>query len=190
LTASVNPEQWSVEQGLPMKVFVETEAGWKYVDHFALTGNTASRDMIMEIDLTGVKKDNVKIRIESAYQFWNLNMAAMDFSDNPNITSTVIDPAIVVKNNKDDNRDQLLKKDAAYTHLSDNDYVNIEYNAPASTGNASFFLISTGYYHTKSSTGGKTDLQALLQFKEKGAFDRFSRSKFAIIQEALASAEK
>jgi hypothetical protein len=190
LKAAPNSEQWQLDQGLPLKVCVETEKGWQYVDHFALTGNTASRDMIMEIDLTGVKKDKVNIRIESAFQFWNLDMAALDFSDNAVVSSVILNPASVVKNNKEDNQNQLLQKDAAYSHLSDNDYINLEYDAPASSGNVSFFLVSTGYYHTKPPISKKTDLQALLEFKEKGAFDRFSRNKFAIIQEALAKAER
>lgn len=189
-SGSPNAEQWQIDQGLPMKVFVETEKGWQYVDHFALTGNTASRDMIMEIDLTGVKKDKVNIRIESAFQFWNLDMAALDFSDNAVVTSTVLNPVTVVKNENEDNRSQLLQKDKEYSHLLNNDYISIEYDAPASSGNASFFLVSSGYYHTKSSTSGKTDLQTLVQFKEKGAFDRFSRDKFAIIHDALAKAKK
>jgi len=186
LSASANAEQWQIDQGLPMKVFVETEKGWQYVDHFALTGNTASRDMIMEIDLMGVKKDKVNIRIESTFQFWNLDMAALDFSDNAVVTSTVLNPATVVKNKNEDNSGQLLQKDKEYSHLLNNDYISIEYDAPASSVNASFFLVSSGYYHTKPPISGKTDLQALLKFKEKGAFDRFSRDKFNAIQEALA----
>lgn len=188
LTASPNAEQWQIDQGLPMKVFVETEKGWQYVDHFALTGNTASRDMIMEIDLTSIKKDKVNIKIESAFQFWNLDMAVMDFSDNAAVTSIILNPVTVVKNNKEDNRGQLLQKDTAYSHLLNDDYINLEYNASVSSGNASFFLVSTGYYHTKPPASKKTDLQALLEFKEKGAFDRFSRNKFAVVQEALAKA--
>lgn len=188
LLIPANAKQWQVDQGLPMKVFVETEKGWQYVDHFALTGNTASRDMIMEIDLSGIKDDKVNIRIETVFQFWNLDMVAMDFSDNPVVNSIILNPATVTKNNKEDNRDQLLQSDAEYTNLSGNDYVNIEYNVPAATGNTSFFLITSGYYHTKPTTGGKTDLPALLKFKEKGAFDRFSREKHVIIEDALAKA--
>lgn len=190
LSTSANAEQWQIDQGLPMKVFVETEKGWQYVDHFTLTGNTASRDMIMEIDLTGVKKNKVNVRIESTFQFWNLDMAALDFSDNAVVTSAILNPATVIKNNKENNQGQLLQKDAAYSHLLNNDYISIEFDASPSSGNTSFFLVSSGYYHTKSPISGKTDLQALLQFKEKGAFDRFSRGKFAIIQEVLAKAEK
>lgn len=188
LLIPANAKQWQVDQGLPMKVFIETEKGWQYVDHFALTGNTASRDMIMEIDLSGIKDDKVNIRIETVFQFWNLDMVAMDFSDNPVVNSIILNPATVTKNNKEDNRDQLLQSDAEYTNLSGNDYVNIEYNVPAATGNTSFFLITSGYYHTKPTTGGKTDLPALLKFKEKGAFDRFSREKHVIIEDALAKA--
>ena len=186
--AVANAEQWQIDQGLPMKVFVETEKGWQYVDHFALTGNTASRDMIMEINLSGVKGNKVNIRIETAFQFWNLDMAAMDFSDNAVVNAVILNPSKVSKNNKEDNRNQLLQKDAVYTNLSGNDFVNIEYDVPPASGNASFFLVTSGYYHTKPPTSGKTDLHALLKFRKKGAFDRFSREKDVIIQNAFTTA--
>ena len=188
--APTTAQQWQVDQGLPMKVFIETENGWEYVDHFALTGNTASRDMIMEIDLSHVTKDKVNIRIESIFQFWNLDMAALDFSDNAAVTSVILNPAVVMKNNKEDNRSQLLQKDAVYTHLTNKDYISLEYNVTTTSETSSFFLVSSGYYHTMPPTSGKTDQQALLQFKEKGAFDRFSRSKFEIAQETLVKTKK
>jgi hypothetical protein len=186
LTASSNAQQWQIDQGLPMKVFIETDKGWQYVDHFALTGNTASRDMIMEIDLANVKTDKVNIKIESSFQFWDMDMVAMDFSDDKTVTTTILDPVTVTKNDGTTNLEELLQQDKKYTHLAGNDFVNIEFNASANDNNTSLFLVSSGYYHSQPKYGDKVDMPALLQFKEKGAFDRFSRNKYSAIQESLA----
>jgi hypothetical protein len=190
LTASSNAQQWQLDQGLPLKVFVETEKGWQYVDHFALTGNTASRDMIMEVDLAGVKTGTVNIKIESTFQFWDMDRVAMDFSNDITVTTTMIDPAVVTKNNGTANRDELLLQDKKYTHLTGNDYVNIEFNSTKQQNEnvATLFLVSSGYYHSQPKFSSKVDLPALLQFKEKGAFDRFSRDKYSVIRESLAKA--
>jgi hypothetical protein len=189
LAASSNAQQWQIDQGLPLKVFVETDKGWQYVDHFALTGNTASRDMIMEIDLANVKTGKVNIKIESAFQFWDMDMAAMDFSNDKAVTAVILDPVAVTKNDGTTNLEELLQQDKKYTHLTGNDFVNIEFNVPASANdNTSLFLVSSGYYHSQPKFSDKVDMPSLLQFKEKGAFDRFSRNKYTVMQEALAKA--
>ncbi len=126
---AANAEQWQIDQALPLKVFAETGNGWQYIDHFALTGNTASRDMIMEIDLSSLKSDKVNIRLESTYQFWNIDQAVMDFSDNISVHTSFIDPVSATKNDKINNLDELLKQDKKYTQLTSNDITDIEFNA-------------------------------------------------------------
>ena len=187
---TANADQWQIDQGLPLKVFAETENGWQYMDHFALTGNTASRDMIMEIDLSSVKTSRVNIKIESTFRFWDMDMAAMDFSDNFQVKTTFLTAVSVNKKDGTSNLDELARLDKKYTQLTGKDFVNLEFNvASADNGNTtSLFLISTGYYHSQYSSGGKPDLPSLMKFKEKGAFDRFSRTKYTLIEESLAKA--
>jgi hypothetical protein len=189
---TTDAQKWQLEQGLPLKVFVETNNGWQYVDHFALTGNTSSRDMIMDIDLSAVKSEKVNIRIESAFQFWDLDMAAMDFSEDIPVTTTILNPLVATKGDGISNIDELLQQDKKYTHLTGHDFVNIEFAAvePKAGNNVSLFLISSGYYHSQYKFEGKADVQSLLQFREKGTFDKFSRKKYAVVQEAFAKAMK
>jgi hypothetical protein len=188
--ATANPKKWQLDQALPMKVFVKTDHGWQYIDHFPLTGNTASRDMIMEINLADVKTDKVVIKIESTYRFWDLDMMAMDFSDDAVITATMLDPVAVIKNDSADQRDELLQQDKKYINLTGNEFVNIEFDAPkpVEENTTSWFLVSSGYYHSQPKSEGKADIPSLLKFKEKGEFDRFSRNKYAVIEETLAKA--
>jgi hypothetical protein len=72
-------EQWQKDQSLPLMVYIEKNGQWELVDYFAHTGNTATRDMIMELDISKLYGHEVKIKMETAYQFWNLDYAAMDF---------------------------------------------------------------------------------------------------------------
>ena len=39
--------QWSLEQNIPLSVYIDTEKGWKFVDYFNSIGPLASRDIIM-----------------------------------------------------------------------------------------------------------------------------------------------
>jgi hypothetical protein len=185
-----NADQWQIDQGLPLKVSIETVNGWQYIDHFALTGNTASRDMIMEIDLPAAKTDKVNIKIESTFRFWDMDMAAMDFSDNSSVTTSVLEPVSVSKGDGTSNREELALQDKKYTHLTGKDFVNLEFVAApdAKENTVSLFLVSTGYYHSQYVATGKADLPSLMKFRERGAFDRFSRTKYTVIEESLVRA--
>lgn len=187
---SANSQQWFLDQGLPMKVFVETTKGWEYVNYFALTGNTASRDMIMEIDLANVKSEKLRIRIESAYHFWDLDRAAMDFSSTAILKSSFITPSFASTKDGRVIIDEIAQQDKSYTHLTGNDFLNIEYPGTGATEDKSFsfFLVTAGYYHNVIRSDAKPDIKSLLNFKEKGAFDRFSRTKYAAIEQELARA--
>ena len=49
-------EKWQTDQALPLMVYIKTNDGWKFVDYFQLIGNTASRDMIMNIDTKNISR--------------------------------------------------------------------------------------------------------------------------------------
>ncbi|HSF44992.1 MAG TPA: hypothetical protein VLA58_03250, partial [Chitinophagaceae bacterium] len=58
----------SSAESTSMKVFLMTKQGWKLVDHFPPAGNTANRDLAMEIDLSEVDGSNVILEMEAPYQ--------------------------------------------------------------------------------------------------------------------------
>ena len=190
LGSAATAQQWPLDQGMPLKVFVSTDNGWEYIDHFALTGNTASRDMIMEIDLTKVRTGKVNIRIETIYQFWDLDMAAMDFSTDADLKTTILNPLIAAKKDGSSLLNELSLPDKQYATLTGDDFLNIEFAAPQDEKGKSnsLFLVSSGYYHNLKKFDGQPDINSLLKFKENGAFDRFSRQKYTTIEEALAKA--
>lgn len=182
--------QWLIGQGLPMKVYVETRNGWEYADYFELTGNTSSRDMVMEIGLENTLSDKVNIRIETVYRFWDLDLAAMDFSDQMTIRVERVEPLSAVTGLGIQVNTQLSEQDKEYTQLRGNDFIHLSFPvASPSAGLAQTFVLATGgYYHTLVNTGNKPDLQTLLKLKEAGSFDRFSRSKFGLVEDAVANA--
>ncbi|HNS16993.1 MAG TPA: hypothetical protein PKH94_08985 [Bacteroidales bacterium] len=72
----------ALKQDIPLSVYLETEKGWEFVDYYHVTGSLAARDMVMSIDLSGVKSDQVRIKLETGFMFWEVDYAAMDFSEN------------------------------------------------------------------------------------------------------------
>ena len=180
-------EQWQKDQSLPLMVYVEKNGHWELADYFAHTGNTATRDMIMELDVTNTGNDQLRIKLETVYQFWNIDFAGIDYSENEPSVISFINASAAVKSGNQDQKNALKEADNSYCHLLDDEEISLEFVMPdmVDKNSNSFFLISTGYYHNVQKYGGAADLKTLNQFKEKGSFDSYSRQKFTIIRESL-----
>lgn len=183
-------EQWQKEQSLPLMVYIEKNGHWELADYFAHTGNTATRDMIMELDVSSVTGDEVKIKMETAYQFWNLDYAAIDFSVNETTSISLIDVTSAYKTGNTDHKESLKVKDKEYCTLFADEEVSLTFNLQdeKEDNEISLFLACTGYYHNIQKYQGSPDLKTLNSFKTKGSFDDYSRRQFSILQESLAKA--
>ena len=180
-------EQWQMDQKLPLMVYVEENGHWGPVDYFAHTGNTASRDMIMELDVSKIQSEYIKIKLETVYQFWDLDFAGIDFSENKTIVSSLINASSAVKTNGENEKESLSQCDKQYCHLGTDEGIMLQYPITASSGNNvnSYFLVSSGYYHNQLKNDNKPQTEELLRFRDDGAFDRFSRNKFSEIMNSL-----
>lgn len=173
-------EKWQTDQALPLMVYMKTSEGWKFIDYFPLVGNTANRDMIMEINTEDVKDDVIELKLETTYRFWDLDFAGIDYSEDRSFSTKIIEPEEVLKSDSTNEKQALQKSDKAYTHLSDDEFVSFRYSvSPAPENNkASYFIVSGGYYHPLEHITGKTNYTELYKFQKKGAFDKFSREKY------------
>ncbi len=185
-------EQWQKDQALPMMVYVKNGSDWKYADYFSLVGNTASRDMIMELDLGDSKDDNIQVKLETVFRFWDLDYAAVDFTENEIQSSLYLNPVKAEKTGSTNEINNLLTNDKQYTHLKGTETVSLEFEQPALNKNVatSYFLVGNGYYHSLKQYEGKTKALELLEFKNKGAFNAFSKDKYNAINNELVKLSK
>lgn len=181
-------EQWQKDQSLPLMVYVEKNGSWELADYFAHTGNTATRDMIMEIDLSNTNAEEVKIKLETAYQFWNIDYGGMDFSIDEPTEVLFIDAASVIKSGNIDQKSLVINKDSSYSRLVKDESLHLAFSLPARKigKETCWFLSSTGYYHNVQKYTGAPDLQTLNSFKIKGSFDAYSRTQCSRINQVMA----
>ncbi len=182
-------EKWQTDQALPLMVYIKIAGGWKFVDYFPIIGNTATRDMIMQINTKEITGNKIELKLETAYRFWDLDFAGIDYTTDEAFTPNVIEPKMVLKSDSTDQRIVLLNNDKVYTHLSNDEFISFRYALPASAENtvSSYILASGGYYHDLERITGKTNYNELYKFQSKGAFDQFSREKYKKAQDvALA----
>ena len=181
-------EQWQIDQQLPLMVYVERNGKWELADYFAHTGNTASRDLIMELDVSKIQSEQVKIKLQTVYQFWYLDFAGIDFSNDELTVSHLLNASSIVKTDGSDQKETLSTCDKNYCHLGADEGIALQFEvtpAPAGQTN-SYFLVSSGYYHNVKKNDSKPQAAELLKFRNKGAFDEYSRNKFAEIQAGFA----
>ncbi|MEP6673862.1 MAG: hypothetical protein ABJA78_01860 [Ferruginibacter sp.] len=180
-------EQWQKDQAMPVMVYVQNGNNWNYADYFAMTGNTASRDLVMELDLSNIKEETINIKLETVYRFWDLDYAAIDFSDNEIQSSSYMDPVKASLADATDEKNNLLLKDRQYCHLTGADAINLQFG-PAVVHDkisSTWFLVSSGYYHSLEEYEGKPKLMELMKFKNKGTFNAFSKSKYQHVNDEL-----
>ena len=173
--------QWSLEQNIPLSVYVETESGWKFVDYFNTIGPLASRDMVMPIDLTDVRGENVRVKLQCGFMFWEIDYAAMDFSENIPLEVSHIASSSAIDEKGDDVSALIAASDNKYLVQPEiGNVVTVEYAAPVPhAGNAqTVFLHSRGYYEYIRDYKNWPNITKLQSFKSKGAFTRFSKDQY------------
>jgi len=180
-------EDWLLEQALPLMVYIKKDGQWIAADYFSTPGNTAERDMIMNIDLTSSDNNKVELKLQTAYRFWDLDFAAMDFSENNIIKTEMIDPVKAEKSFAGNERHMILANDQQYSRLTGDESIELQFNVAGKNSELShsYFLACSGYYHSLQKYSGKPNTTLLMEFKKKGAFSTYSRAKYTELNEEL-----
>ncbi|MEO7265909.1 MAG: hypothetical protein ABIW38_13410 [Ferruginibacter sp.] len=180
-------EDWQQKQALPLMVYIKKEGQWVAVDYFSTPGNTAQRDMIMNIDISSIKTDNIELKLETAYRFWDIDYAAMDFSESNILKTELINPSMASKLTSLNEKDNLLANDKQYCKLTGDEFLNLEFNVDAVDTEIqhSYFLSCSGYYHSLVNYTGKPNTLLLMNFKKSGAFSNYSRARYVELNNEL-----
>jgi hypothetical protein len=182
--------QWQWDQGIPLTVHLQTEAGWQLVEAVPSVGPLAARDLVIPIDLTGLaSQQNIKLKLSGGFMFWELDYAAMDFS--PNVAVEVkkhpLQRALTEKGKEvlsqlQQADDQYLEQDKPGTS------VTLAFGASAPKGahaSRSFFLRTRGYYEHVREYNGMPDMAELYSFRKPGRFIEFSKEKYRKVMQNL-----
>lgn len=195
-----------LDQDTPLSVYLETESGWKFVDFYNFTGPIAARNMILQVDLSQAKlspSNTIRLKLVSGFLFWELDYAAMDFSENLPVTSSVIKATSAVDEqgtdvlatlSGDDNR-YLVQPDIGNEVLISFDIISPANTSPENmspantsventtpvlniTNENTLFLHSKGYYEKNAEYTGNPNWFKLLALKHKHSFSDFSHHEY------------
>jgi len=181
-----NSIKWMNEQSIPLSVYVKTITGWDLVERLNTVGPMASRDIAVPIDMTNLTGNEVVIRLETGFMFWEVDYAGIDFTENSKVTINYINPSLAVDGDEKDVTKLLLAEDQNYLvqpNVGDEVVVHFKAFETKPTVVKTFFLKNRGYYNYVRNYDGEPNFQELKLFRTAGAFTDFSMYEYEALME-------
>jgi hypothetical protein len=181
-----NSIKWMKEQSIPLSVYVKTATGWDLVDRINTVGPMASRDIAVPIDMTNLTGNEVVLKLETGFMFWEVDYAGMDFTDNTTVTINYINPSMAVDGNNKDVTKLLLAEDQNYLvqpNVGDQVVVHFKAIETNPTFIKTFFLKNRGYYNYIRNYDSEPNFQELKLFRVAGSFTDFSMYEYEALMD-------
>ena len=174
-SSGVEMRKWSLEQGIPLSLYVEREGKWDFVDYYNIAGPMKFKDDVLSIPLNGKETNPLKVKLEFGNFLWEIDYAAVDYSDDQKVTSYTI-PAKTAINEEQKDVVGLLNKDDGkyYTQPTLDNKAEVTFDLPTPTNSSrTVILHSKGWYEILLNPVGKPDINKLKSFRQPGQFNRF-----------------
>ncbi|HLX93233.1 MAG TPA: hypothetical protein VKR32_16225 [Puia sp.] len=171
-------EQWKIDQQLPLQISLETKDGWKTQRNLNFTGPVASREIAIPVDLTKCASDKINLKLSSGFMFWEIDYAALDFSNDECISVSRKLP-ILAKDESGRDVTQVLSKDddifLEQPEIGNATLIDYSYSPTKDTSKTqTYFLHAKGYYEHIRNFTNAPNISFLRIFKQPGAMSDFS----------------
>ena len=178
--------KWMNEQNIPLSIYLKTNNGWELIDRIKTVGPMAFRDMAVPIDLRRVIGEEVTVKLETGFMFWEVDYVGIDFSEDLPLDIKYINPDEAIDGNNAIVTKSLSATDQNYfvqPNIGDEVIVNFKINDPKPDSNRTFFLKNRGYYNYIRNYTGEPNFQKLKLFREAGAFTDFSKYEYEALMD-------
>ncbi len=172
--------QWSLEQGIPLSLYVDNGEGWEFLDYYHVAGPVEYRDDILAFDLPAGGADQVRLKLEAGRFFWLIDYAAIDYSTDLPLRPTISPLTSALDHRGDDVSRLIAVDDELYLdqpEIGDETVLVWPVPAPAAGLSRTVVLHSKGHYEILREFTGRPDREYLSTFREPGAFIRFSSER-------------
>lgn len=179
-------QQQVIDQEFPLSTYLNTKNGWELVEHLPTVGPLAARDFVIPINLNKVNGEQVELRLKTGFFFWEIDYAAMDFTDPQGLDISRMQATLAVDHDGTDRRAELAADDDLYFAQPEPGMVaELHYPAvPIPDGKAqSVFLHAKGYYEHVRDYAGVPDFSELKKFREPGHFSEYSQNEYLLLLE-------
>jgi hypothetical protein len=175
---------WDVrEQLYALKIYVEEPTGWEVRAVLPGMGPFVSKDRVVPLDVSRVRGDQLRIRIQPPAGFWALNSFAMDYSPDRQMRVQKVAPLAARDSQGRDVLPELVASDDRYLPMPNvGDSADLTFSAPSRSAGTdrTVFLHSRGYYRLHVLADGAPDTKTLQEIENvPGAGARFAANHFS-----------
>jgi len=181
--------KWSLDQNIPMSLYIERNGEWKFVDYYHIAGPMALKDDILAIPINQSDRNLLKIKLEWGANFWELDYVAADFTNSTEVKSYKLPLTSALTNKNKDIKDKLLEDDKEYyTQPNIGDEAVLTFKLPSPGINKRSIVLHTkGYYQILREPSGKPNVTYLKSFSQPGQFNKFCNEYIESIQKGISS---
>ncbi|GGD15696.1 hypothetical protein [Flavobacterium orientale] len=172
---------WQNNQGIPLTISIKINDEWKIIDRIYPVGPMAFRDIIVPLDLNELEKNTVEIKLECGFMFWEVDYAAIDFSQNENLIVKKYNPSSAIDEKGIDVKNLLLFEDQQrliQPNIGNEVIVTFDKESNSTSEKESVFLKNRGYYEYIRDYKGKPKVKQLKKFKQDGALSIYSKNEY------------
>jgi hypothetical protein len=171
---------WGLREDLyTLKIWVEEPTGWQ-VRGVLPGGGTGPR--VVPLDISRVRGNRLRIRVQPPAGFWAINSAAVDYSAPEPLQVARTAPASARSQAGKSVVRELSQADGRYYRAERGENAEITFPAPPERAGMSrtLFLASKGYYRPTVRSSGTADTAALFQiFTVPDGMARFAAQRYA-----------
>lgn len=167
--------------GFPLSIYAKYDEQWQLIERLPTVGPMASRDFVIPISLENHTGNEIEIKIETGFMFWEMDYAAMSFTAQEDLQVLEFNPLRAISQDGLDFKATLSNDDDQYLEqLSIGEVVEIHYPTPKAKEHEiqTVFLHTKGYYYPVREYTGFPNMKELLKFKDPSYFDEFSKNEF------------
>lgn len=183
--------QWTLDQGIPLSLYVERNGKWEFEDYYNIAGPMAFKEDVLSFPLKGNETNPLRVKLEYGNFLWEIDYATIDFSDSPKVASFVV-PVKTTITEEEKNINALLAKDDNnyYTQPSMDNEAVVTFDLPELKGqNRTIILHSKGWYQLLRNPVGKPDIEKLKAFRQPGHFNIFVNEELKKMAKQVSQAQ-
>jgi hypothetical protein len=169
------------DNNFPLSIYAKQNGQWQLVDYLLTVGPLASREFAVPLDLTQYPGDEIEIKLETGFMFWEVDRVAMDFSTPATPEVTHLDPISALGNHGENWADALREVDGiSMAQEKVRDVTELIFPVPPVPEDQvqSVFLLTRGYYELIRDFKGLPDLAELRKFRDPTYFSEYSRAGY------------
>lgn len=168
------------DQDFPLSVSVKgADGNWKPGGWFQMTGPMGWRDMVLPLEWEG--EGAVEVRLQTGFMFWEVDYAAMDFSQGQPLSTFVLPATAANDQNGQSWLRAIRSDDGKYLVQPVPDmYTDLVFRTPdlPLKDTVSYFLHAKGYYEHIRDFKQAPRMEELALFRQPHYFDKFSRQEY------------